>query len=166
MLFGSLMGLQRNLFDFFRLVCRHVRNEFGRIPSPLLSRRNIRVGWYHRSRLEHDVRLDDGALQNGALFTDHHQIIDPAGFQDAAPTDGDVVANVRDGGESRGEGPVLFQCRHDRALSDARCEADCDGMGGIRTDYGAVPNAGLIPIRDLANHRCGGRDEGIVCDER
>ena len=165
MFFGSLVDLERRLFDRFHLVGRDGLDKCRRVPAPLLSRRNIRIGGDHRARFEDDVRFDDGALQDGALFSNHHQIIDPAGFQHAAGADGHVVANVRDGRESRGKGRVLFQSGHDGALSDARCEPDCDGVGGIGTDYGAVPDTGLIPIRDFTNHRCGGRDEGIVCDK-
>mmetsp|Transcript_7272 Transcript_7272/g.17732 ORF Transcript_7272/g.17732 Transcript_7272/m.17732 type:complete len:244 (+) Transcript_7272:236-967(+) len=162
---GALMDLQRGSLDVFRLVGRHGGDEFRRIPAPLLSRRNVGVGRDDRPRFEDDVRLDDGALQDGALFTDHHQVVDPAGFQNGPPTDGDVVADVRDGREPGGQGPVLLERGYHGALSDAGRETDRDGMGGIPTDYGSVPNAGLVPIRDLTDHRCGGCDEGIVRDK-
>lgn len=163
--FGSLVDLEGFSFDVFRLVGRHVGDEFRRISGPLLSRRNIRVGRDYRPRFEDDVRFDDSALKDGALFADHHQVVDPAGFQNGSSTDGDVVTDVRHGRKSRFKGPVLFQRCYHGALSDAGRETDRDRMGGIGADYGAVPNAGLVPIRDLADHRCRGCDEGIVCDK-
>ncbi len=162
---GLLVGLQRDGLDFFGFIGRHVGNELGRVSAPLLSRRNIRVGGNDRSRFENDIRLDDGAFQNGGFFSNDYQIVNLAGLEDTASANGHVVANVGGWRKSRRKSRVLFQGCHNGSLSDAGRKADSDWMRRICANNGSIPDAGLIPVCNLANHRCGGGDKSIVCDK-
>jgi len=99
---------------------------------------------------------DDRAVQNHRAHADERFVADGAGVDDRAVADGDPVAD-----EAR---RIVREVQHGVVL-DVRVVADDDAVD-VAAQHRAIPNAGKISNRHVADDGHGFGDENILAERR
>mmetsp|Transcript_4089 Transcript_4089/g.8245 ORF Transcript_4089/g.8245 Transcript_4089/m.8245 type:complete len:216 (+) Transcript_4089:96-743(+) len=162
---GRFVNLVGDALDRFLFIQRQVGNVGCGISTPLLASRNVLVGHDNCPGFEHDVIINHTAFQNGALVTNHHQIINTTRFEDTSGSNRHVMSNVRIRGDARFEFRRGGQGAHHRTFSHTTGKTNGNAMIRIGTDHGLVPNRRLIPVCYITNHRSRWCNKRIVRDK-
>src|SRR5690606_18123389 len=93
---------------------------------------------------------DDGAHADETLIAHHARV------HDRAVAHGDVLADLR---------AVVIREMHHRVVLNVRTAADHDGVD-VAPEHGAIPDAALVPQRDVPDDRRRSGHEDVAADPR
>ena len=132
-------------------------HKLGRIAHPKLHGADALAGRQHGTGSNHAAFFNHRAIQHRGPHADKGAVHQRAGMHNGGMAHGDIITD--DGGFA----PGIHM--HNRAILDIHALADGDEVG-ITAQHAVIPDIGLLPDRDIADHGGGRRDEDAIMNLR